>query len=217
MAPPTSSGDGAAPKKKGVKRSAAAAGVDANGTANGTNGTNGTNGDSAPKARSKPGPKKKPRVDDGLLDPGRNVGAHKLGPKASMGAINAGLRALDRSGKPCRKWNKGGFQLKTFTGVVWEIPRWTAPPKPVVDDASADASTTATESATGSTKENGSDGKDSKLKQAPVKAGETSESAEAEAKDSTADGDVEMQSAPSAQPSPPPVAAPTSAMPVAVA
>jgi hypothetical protein len=55
--------------------------------------------------------------------------AHKLGPKANQGAINAGLRALDRSGKPCRKWQKGGFTLKSFTGVVWEIPRWKAPPR----------------------------------------------------------------------------------------
>jgi hypothetical protein len=55
--------------------------------------------------------------------------AHKLGPKANQGAINAGLRALDRSGKPCRKWHKGSFKLKSFTGVVWEIPRWKAPPK----------------------------------------------------------------------------------------
>jgi hypothetical protein len=55
--------------------------------------------------------------------------AHKLGPKANQGAINAGLRALDRSGKPCRKWHKGGFTLKSFTGVVWEIPRWKAPPR----------------------------------------------------------------------------------------
>ena len=70
--------------------------------------------------------------DDGTIDPsGRNGGAyHKLGPKANQGAINAGLRALDRSGTPCRKWAKGGFRLKSFTGVMWEIPRWTAPPKP---------------------------------------------------------------------------------------
>lgn len=55
--------------------------------------------------------------------------AHRLGPKANQGAINAGLRALDRTGKPCRKWQKGSFKLKSFTGVVWEIPRWKAPPK----------------------------------------------------------------------------------------
>ena len=65
--------------------------------------------------------------------------AHKLGPKANQGAINAGLRALDRSGKPCRKWQKGSFTLKSFTGVVWEIPRWTAPPKIRTEGTSGDS------------------------------------------------------------------------------
>lgn len=51
-------------------------------------------------------------------------GGHRLGPKANQGAINAGLRALDRSGKPCRKWNKKPFTLKSFTGIVWEVPSW---------------------------------------------------------------------------------------------
>lgn len=53
--------------------------------------------------------------------------AHKLGPKANQGAINAGLRALDRTGTPCRKWNKTGFSVKTFTGVTWHVPSWRAP------------------------------------------------------------------------------------------
>ena len=52
---------------------------------------------------------------------------HKLGPKANQGAINAGLRALDRTGKPCKKWKKSGFSVKTFTGVGWEISTWRAP------------------------------------------------------------------------------------------
>ncbi|KAI1129164.1 INO80 complex, subunit Ies4 [Nemania abortiva] len=112
MGPPTDN-----PKKKGVKRSAAAANAN----------------DPTAKVRGKPGPKKKARLEDGTIDPnGRPGGSayHKLGPKANQGAINAGLRALDRSGAPCRKWTKGGFRLKSFTGVLWEIPRWTAPPKP---------------------------------------------------------------------------------------
>jgi hypothetical protein len=112
MGPPT---EGV--KKKGTKRSAAAA--------------NGTE----PKVRGKPGPKKKPRLlvhlsspsllhypwltrlsEDGTIDHSGTTKAHgtgaanKLGPKANQGAINAGLRALDRSGKPCRKWNKGGLR-----------------------------------------------------------------------------------------------------------
>lgn len=124
------------PKKKGVKRGAAA-----------------VNGNGEPKVRGKPGPKKKQRLEDGTIEGGRGGGlsAHKLGPKANQGAINAGLRALDRSGKPCRKWAKGGFTLKSFTGVVWEIPRWTAPPK-LGPESSADDSTPA--SAEGSSKEN---------------------------------------------------------------
>ena len=76
--------------------------------------------------------------EDGSIDPNatpkadtKGAGAgHKLGPKANQGAINAGLRALDRSGAPCRKWQKGGFTIKTFTGAVWEIPRWKAPSRP---------------------------------------------------------------------------------------
>ena len=72
--------------------------------------------------------------DDGTADsptskPPHPSTAHKLGPKANQGAINAGLRALDRSGAPCRKWARGGFAIKSFTGTTWEIPRWRAPPK----------------------------------------------------------------------------------------
>ena len=52
---------------------------------------------------------------------------HKLGPKANTGAINAGLRALDRSGKPCRKWARKGFELKSFTGIAWGVGSWIAP------------------------------------------------------------------------------------------
>jgi hypothetical protein len=52
----------------------------------------------------------------------------KLGPKANQGAINAGLRALDRTGKfRCRKWEKKGFQVRSFTGVSWSVPTWRAP------------------------------------------------------------------------------------------
>lgn len=56
-------------------------------------------------------------------------GAHRLGPKANQGAINAGLRGLDRSGKPCRKWGKKTFDLKTFNGSEWSLHHWIAPPK----------------------------------------------------------------------------------------
>ncbi|KAL8903110.1 MAG: hypothetical protein Q9171_007512 [Xanthocarpia ochracea] len=90
-----------------------------------------------PKPRARPGPKKKIKVDDtngdnngsAVKGTSTSTPAHKLGPKANQGAINAGLRALDRTGKPCRKWEKNGFRLKTFTGVTWELPTWRRPPK----------------------------------------------------------------------------------------
>ncbi|KAI4216463.1 MAG: hypothetical protein LQ351_000952 [Letrouitia transgressa] len=95
-----------------------------------------------PKPRARPGPKKKIRLDDnGGPAKGTSANApaptHKLGPKANQGAINAGLRALDRTGTPCRKWQKKGFLLKTFTGVCWELPSWRAPPKNL--DSSGDS------------------------------------------------------------------------------
>ncbi|KAL8743534.1 MAG: hypothetical protein Q9190_004131 [Brigantiaea leucoxantha] len=84
------------------------------------------------KPRARPGPKKKIKLDEhGEPVKGASINppapAHKLGPKANQGAINAGLRALDRTGTPCRKWHKKGFYVKTFTGVSWELPSWHSP------------------------------------------------------------------------------------------
>ncbi|KAG6038224.1 hypothetical protein E4U41_004417 [Claviceps citrina] len=131
MAPPI---DG---RKKGAKRSAAAI-------------------DGVPKIRGKPGPKKKPRLEDGTIDHTAvaRMQAAKLGPKANQGAINAGLRALDRSGKPCRKWERGGFKLKSFTGVLWEIPRWTAPAKKALDEEASESSAVSASADNSSSKEN---------------------------------------------------------------
>jgi len=121
--------------------------------------------------------------DDGTLEGGRANGlgaGHRLGPKANQGAINAGLRALDRSGKPCRKWAKGGFTLKSFTGTVWEVPRWTAPPKPTPEPVTEEsASVSAAVSAAGSSKEN-------------------KENGQVKSDSSNHDADVEMQSVHSA-------------------
>jgi hypothetical protein len=64
--------------------------------------------------------------------------AHKLGPRANQGAINAGLRALDRTGAPCRKWEKKIFQLKSFTGVCWDVPTWRAPKPLKTNDSNGD-------------------------------------------------------------------------------
>jgi hypothetical protein len=57
------------------------------------------------------------------------IATHKLGPKANTGAINAGLRALDRTGKPCRRWERKGIQLKSISGVAWTVGSWAAPLK----------------------------------------------------------------------------------------
>ncbi|KAI5367459.1 Putative INO80 complex, subunit Ies4 protein [Septoria linicola] len=92
-----------------------------------------------PRERGRPGPKKKPRLPDGTIDrttenvngarPVNAIPAHKLGPKANTGAINAGLRALDRTGKPCRRWGKKTLEIKSFTGAAWQLSSWKAPPK----------------------------------------------------------------------------------------
>ncbi|CAD6447370.1 e1d2cbd0-62cc-4619-bae2-789f4521a041 [Sclerotinia trifoliorum] len=129
MPPPTE----AIKKKGGVKRSSTAA----------------LGSESTPRVRGKPGPKKKARLDDGTIDPTGNTPratnangtSHRLGPKANQGAINAGLRALDRSGKPCRKWEKRSFIIKTFTGIPIEIPRWRAPPKVAINHSTEGSST----------------------------------------------------------------------------
>jgi len=59
---------------------------------------------------------------------------HRLGPKANAGAINAGLRALDRTGAPCRRWERKPLQLKSFTGILWQLPSWRAPKPPKVEE-----------------------------------------------------------------------------------
>jgi len=111
------------------------------------------------KPRGKPGPKKKPRLEDGTIDHGgmkttfsgvAPIAAHKLGPKANQGAINAGLRALDRSGKPCRKWERKHFQVKSFTGVVWELPSWRSPSSQTNGDGSSDSRDVSQQSASNS-------------------------------------------------------------------
>lgn len=129
LAPPAAAKRKGVPgPKPGAKRSAAAV-------------------DGVPKPRGKPGPKKKQRIGDMINDPNHKgpfaatTAAPKLGPKANTGAINAGLRALDRSGKPCRKWEKRGFQIRSFTGVAWDVSSWRAPKKSSVfaEDVKSDS------------------------------------------------------------------------------
>ncbi|KAK2065478.1 DUF1711-domain-containing protein [Colletotrichum caudatum] len=151
--PGTPAGDGTpAPTSMGPPME----GVKKKGTKRGPGAVNGLGPDGQPKVRGKPGPKKKARLEDGTIDPNARggPGGHKLGPKANQGAINAGLRALDRSGKPCRKWAKGGFTLKSFTGIVWEVPRWVAPPKTVPESSTEDSAAASVDSSTKENKEN---------------------------------------------------------------
>ncbi|KAJ6151810.1 hypothetical protein N7470_006938 [Penicillium chermesinum] len=76
-----------------------------------------TNGQTEPtgRARGRPGPKKKPKTEEGT-DTAKLPTTHRLGPKANTGAINAGLRALDRTGAPCRRWERQPLKLRSFTG-----------------------------------------------------------------------------------------------------
>ena len=51
----------------------------------------------------------------------------KPGPKANPGGINAGLRALDRSGKPTRRWQKVPVPVRTISGYTFYSTGWSAP------------------------------------------------------------------------------------------
>lgn len=100
-------------------------------------------------------------------DDGTGAPAHKLGPKANQGAINAHLRALDRTGKPCRRWTKAPLQLKSFTGINWRLDNWHGLAKRAVEaegpksdtNSSSDMKQENNSSAVGS--DNGNSGADS--------------------------------------------------------
>jgi len=51
----------------------------------------------------------------------------KPGPKTNPGNVNAGLRALDRSGKPTRKWQKISYSVNTCSGYVFLMNAWRSP------------------------------------------------------------------------------------------
>ncbi|KAI9682154.1 MAG: hypothetical protein M1817_000208 [Caeruleum heppii] len=105
-----------------------------------------TASDGLVKPKGKPGPKKKLKTEDANNEQSdlaaasksapttaATTTASKLGPKASLGAINAGLRALDRSGRPCKKWERKGLKIKSFTGVTWDLSTWRAPKLKTLD------------------------------------------------------------------------------------
>lgn len=76
--------------------------------------------------------------EDGTAEPKAAATSHRLGPKANTGAINAGLRALDRSGAPCRRWERKPLQLRSFTGIHWQLPSWRAPVHNVEENGEAE-------------------------------------------------------------------------------
>ncbi|KAK9246290.1 INO80 complex subunit Ies4-domain-containing protein [Lipomyces tetrasporus] len=76
----------------------------------------GTNGASTPTASS-------------AQLPSHHAPHAKLGPKANQGSINAQLRALDRSGRPCRRWTKVPLELQSFTGWEWSVVTWYGGPR----------------------------------------------------------------------------------------
>ncbi|KAF1835328.1 DUF1711-domain-containing protein [Decorospora gaudefroyi] len=90
----------------------------------------GSNGAPPRQPKAKPGPKRKKGMGDIINDPngkGPSVAPpaiNKGGPKANLGAINERLRALDRTGTKCRRWEKKGFQVRSFTGVLWNVPTY---------------------------------------------------------------------------------------------
>jgi len=51
----------------------------------------------------------------------------KSGPKANPGGINAQLRALDRTGRPTRKWTKVPFPVQTCSGYTFYSTTWVTP------------------------------------------------------------------------------------------
>lgn len=83
--------------------------------------------------------------ENGEVLNGTTTAAPKLGPKANQGAINACLRALDRSGTPCRKWSKKPFAVRSFTGYSWGAGTYAASRKPrgeFAGDVKSDTSST---------------------------------------------------------------------------
>jgi INO80 complex subunit Ies4 len=60
--------------------------------------------------------------------PGAEKERAKPGPKANPGGINAGLRALDRSGRATRRWQKVKYPVTTLAGYTFHATTWISPP-----------------------------------------------------------------------------------------
>jgi INO80 complex subunit Ies4 len=88
--------------------------------------------------RSKPGPAPGSGVFSLANDVGGGSGAGtpvptvekeraKPGPKANPGGINAGLRALDRTGKRTRRWKRVQYPVQTISGYRFYFTTWVVP------------------------------------------------------------------------------------------
>ncbi|EPY54042.1 Ino80 complex subunit Ies4 [Schizosaccharomyces cryophilus OY26] len=62
--------------------------------------------------------------------------ASRSAPKTNANLINSGLRALDRSGKPCRKWEKKPISIRSVSTIVWKLPTWLGTPDANVSETS---------------------------------------------------------------------------------
>jgi hypothetical protein len=98
----------------------------------------------APPAKKRRGQKSRPTVAPGsgvfsLNNDGGGSGAGtpvpgaekeraKPGPKANPGGINAGLRALDRSGRATRRWQRVKYPVTTLAGYTFHTTTWISPP-----------------------------------------------------------------------------------------
>ena len=78
----------------------------------------------APPAAKRKGPKPGSKRNAAQMEAGSSAATPPKQPKANLGAINERLRALDRSGTKCRRWEKKGFQVRSFTGVMWQVPTY---------------------------------------------------------------------------------------------
>ncbi|PRT55073.1 INO80 complex subunit 4 [Wickerhamiella sorbophila] len=58
----------------------------------------------------------------------------KVVGKAAPAVGGSVVRALDRSGVPCRKWTKSTLQIRSFTGVPFDVVSWKGETDPNVPE-----------------------------------------------------------------------------------
>lgn len=70
--------------------------------------------------------KDKPKRRPKRKEDGEEVG--RSNPRTAQTSINACLRALDRSGAPCRRWRRMAVSIRSFTGCAFDVPAWKGDP-----------------------------------------------------------------------------------------